>query len=938
MSFPVGSLVRARDREWVVLPESDGDFLVLQPVSGSDREVAGVLTTLEPVEPASFPPPTFDSCGGVEDWRLLRDAVRFGFRSSVGPFRSLARIAVAPRAYQLVPLMMALKMDPVRLLIADDVGIGKTVEALLIARELMEQGDVKRMAVLCSPALAEQWQREMQDKFHIDAELVLPSTASKLERRCRFGQSLFDRFPFVVVSTDFIKADSRRNEFIDQAPELIIVDEAHTASGTGGGRGGTQRFELVSKLSEDPKRHLLLLTATPHSGKQQAFQNLLSILDADFAELPDDLAGEANLPHRRRLAQHFVQRRRADIEEYVGEDTPFPRREWSEATYSLSAEYGTALNKIVRLVRDAVPGDPGSRTKGIRLWSMLGLLRAAASSPRAAASTLKNRSATMAASTSDEVDRIGREAVLDLSDDDTLEGLDVIPGSDVSELEEDAVKARRRYRDLAREIEGLEGPDHDNKLKDAIALIKGLIADGHDPIVFCRFIATAEYVAEHLRDALPKKVTVDVVTGTLPPEEREDRVAELGRADSPRILVATDCLSEGVNLQDHFDAVVHYDLSWNPTRHEQREGRVDRYGQPSPVVRTVTYWGKNNGIDEYVLDVLIRKHRLIREALGISVPVPGDADEFIEAVLKDVIDREDFGLEQLTLAGFEEEERERLHLEWEDAAEREKRSRTLFAQHAIKTEEVEREVRRVRAGLGTEEELAAFIERSVPLVGGAASVDDGAIAIDLEQADRELRYAAPRSLQQFTARTSLPVQDGEFLLTRTHPFVEALASAVLDAALKPSEERAVARCGSTSSPAVDRDTAVFLIRHRVLLTTTESGEERPALVESCEFIGTDGIGVDADWLDPEDVESLLGDGRLATLDSGNGAALQQVFDDLDAIGSRLDERAEAVAAEVLNDHLRVREASKRTGVRYKAEPTSRPDVLGVYALAPAGAS
>ena len=135
----------------MVLPESEDDFLVLQPVSGSDREIAGVLTSLEQVEPATFPLPDVSKCGGVDDWRLLRDAVRFGFRSSIGPFRSLARIGVAPRAYQLVPLMMALKLDPVRLLIADDVGIGKTVEALLIARELLDQGDVSRLAVLCSP-------------------------------------------------------------------------------------------------------------------------------------------------------------------------------------------------------------------------------------------------------------------------------------------------------------------------------------------------------------------------------------------------------------------------------------------------------------------------------------------------------------------------------------------------------------------------------------------------------------------------------------------------------------------------------------------------------------------------------------------------------------------------------------------------------------------
>ena len=123
--------------------------------------------------------------------------MRLGFRSSAGPFRSFGRIAVEPRPYQLVPLLMALKLDPVRLLIADDVGIGKTIEAGLIARELLDRGEVERLAVLCPPHLAEQWQAELRDKFHIDAELVLPShRCAAWSATCGLGESLFERYPF----------------------------------------------------------------------------------------------------------------------------------------------------------------------------------------------------------------------------------------------------------------------------------------------------------------------------------------------------------------------------------------------------------------------------------------------------------------------------------------------------------------------------------------------------------------------------------------------------------------------------------------------------------------------------------------------------------------------------------------------------------------------
>ncbi|MCL5780969.1 MAG: ATP-dependent helicase, partial [Firmicutes bacterium] len=173
MSYAVGSLVKARGREWVVLPDSRDDLLVLRPLGGTEDEVTGIYLPLEQVEPARFDLPDPSKLGDYRSCRLLRDAVRLGFRSGAGPFRSFARLAVEPRPYQLVPLLMALKLDPVRLLIADDVGIGKTVEACLIARELLDRGEVRRLAVLCPPHLAEQWQTELKEKFHIEAELVL---------------------------------------------------------------------------------------------------------------------------------------------------------------------------------------------------------------------------------------------------------------------------------------------------------------------------------------------------------------------------------------------------------------------------------------------------------------------------------------------------------------------------------------------------------------------------------------------------------------------------------------------------------------------------------------------------------------------------------------------------------------------------------------------
>ena len=173
--------MRAAASGWCC-PTSTDELLMVRPVGGLDEEIAGILPASSPSQSATFRLPTSDDLGDFASGRLLRDAARLSTRAAAGPFRSFGRIAVEPRPYQLVPLMMALKLDPVRLLIADDVGIGKTIEAALIARELLDRGEIQRMAVLCPPHLAEQWQRELAEKFHIDAELVLSSTIQRLER------------------------------------------------------------------------------------------------------------------------------------------------------------------------------------------------------------------------------------------------------------------------------------------------------------------------------------------------------------------------------------------------------------------------------------------------------------------------------------------------------------------------------------------------------------------------------------------------------------------------------------------------------------------------------------------------------------------------------------------------------------------------------------
>ena len=151
--------------------------------------------------------------------RILADALRLSLRRGAGPFRSAARLGFEPRAYQLVPLLMALRLPTVRLMIADDVGIGKTIEAGLIIRELLDRGEVDRIAVLCPPHLVEQWTTELKTKFDLDAVAVTAATAARLERGLPASQTLFDAHPFTVVSLDYIKADKRARQLRTILPE-----------------------------------------------------------------------------------------------------------------------------------------------------------------------------------------------------------------------------------------------------------------------------------------------------------------------------------------------------------------------------------------------------------------------------------------------------------------------------------------------------------------------------------------------------------------------------------------------------------------------------------------------------------------------------------------------------------------------------------------------
>lgn len=933
-----GTLVQARGREWVVLPESTDVLLMLRPVGGLDEEVVGILPSIESVESATFRLPTAADVGDFVSGLLLRDAARLSTRAAAGPFRSFARIAVEPRPYQLVPLMMALRLDPIRLLIADDVGIGKTIEAAVIARELLDRAEIRRMAVLCPPHLAEQWQSELAEKFHIDAELVLSSTIQRLERDLPVGVSVFDRHRFTIVSTDFIKSTRRAEDFVFKCPELVIVDEAHGCTLAGGvGRGRQQRFELLQKIAGDASRHLVLVTATPHSGNEEAFRSLLSLLDRDFADLPPDLDQAERLGIRRKLARHLVQRRRADIRHYLETDTAFPERKDKEATYTFGKEFRALFDDILAFAREYVSaGDDGQRRRRVRYWSALALLRCVSSSPAAAAATLRSRAAVDEAA-DEEVDEVGRRTVLDQDDADDVVALDFSPGSDT---ESRADSTRRKLQEFAGRAEGIAA-DADHKLQGAVHELKALIKDGFQPVVFCRFVDTADYVARQLRENLPARVRIESVTGLLPPSEREARIARLVAEAGEYVLVCTDCLSEGINLQQHFNAILHYDLAWNPTRHEQREGRVDRFGQEKREVRVVTYYGTDNPIDGVILDVLIRKHKSIKSDLGVTVAVPGSSEKIAEVLFEGALFREQArsGGAQLALDFIADlgPKKDAIHAEWESARDREKVSRSRFAQHTLSPEAVAAELQDVRSAIGRSEDVARFLRGVLSAANVPLQSKGKAVTVHLSnESPRALRQAIGRD-ESFTGRFDLPLEEGDVYLGRTSPIIEGLASWTLDQALDPVARDAkpvASRCGVVSTSVVSTRSTLLVARFRYQLQVA-GGAAETILCEEIVPLACTGSADAPQWLSAEEGEALL----LAATPERNliQTAIDQqlglLMPSLPKFQHSLSTIAVERAAAQLAAHDRVRDASRVKG-RVTIQPVLPVDILGAYVLLP----
>lgn len=947
-----GKLVKFRGRRCVVQPSSDNEVILLKPLGGSDDEVISifepVLQAFDKIEDDQFELPDKSDLDSFLTAKFLYDAARLSFRQVSGPFRCMGKLSFRPRSYQLVPLIMALKQPVTRLLVADDVGVGKTIEAILILRELLERGTIKSFAVLCPPHLCEQWQKELMDKLDIEAVIIRSSTVAALERKIVGDDTLnvFNYYPYQVVSIDYVKNGSAKMPaFLKDVPDLVIVDEAHTCTkNLDFKKAGQsqQRYELLEKISKNPQQHLLLLTATPHSGKDGEFKSLLGLVNPDFEKY--DFA-DLETSEKRKVAAHFIQRKRRNIEKWLDEETPFPKRSTEELPYTLSAssDYYKLYQDVLKFARGISTEGVSDNKARMKYFAALSLLRGVMSSPAAGYEMLQKRKSKITDPDDISADDVKDNPVVEKWDEQSdSEQIEIIDRAGLSDSEWSILHR------LAQKAAELTKIDKDQKVKLGAEQIKLWINKGQSPIVFCRFIATAQYVAKILKEYLPKDVDVRAITSELSDEERREKIDEMAKS-TKRVLVATDCLSEGINLQDKFNAILHYDLPWNPNRLEQREGRVDRYGQPGWVDKNGNHhntidvkvlFGEDNPMDVVVLKIIIEKIQRIQNTSGVSIALADDSRSVMDKVLKEVLLNPDKAQnrfsKQLRLDFGASAELDELDAEItneiEAAREKAEKIRSIFAHESIMPDEVKKDLHEVDEAIGDVATLEAFVLAAAKLLGASFDKTQGGYIFKKLNMDDWMASALGQGDKIHISFQS-PTPQGFRYIGRNHRFVEQLCHRVIANSLdKERKGNKAARASVFRTDAVNTQTT--LIQFRVRNVIREVSKQHEMVSEEMFLWGYEQTSDGIHALDIDRCKTLLHTSSALDISTERQEIIfdkeLQHFEELhpdfiEVVAKRSDE--------LVNAHTRF---AKYLGARrFEAvTPVLPPDILGVYVMIP----
>ena len=650
----IGDLVHVRGRHWIVqaadrsehphnnsgVPRYDTRVDLLCVDEDADGETASVIWDIEPdrrlVPSTRFPDPTGRWATPAQLSALL-DAVRWGAVASAdatylqAPFRS----GVSVEPYQVEPALRAIEMPRVNLLLADDVGLGKTIEAGLVIQELILRHRARTVMVVCPPSLCLKWQEEMRTKFGLDFRIVDRSTARHIRKE--FGQKInpFRHHPRLIVSLDYLKRPEVLKELAKELPDdgglrfprrfdVLVVDEVHNVvPSSKDAKSRSLRTECIERLAPHFE-HRVFMSATPHNGHSESWRKLLHLLD------PQRFPPETE-PDPRAIAEVLVRRLKSDVKDEAR--ASFADREVKALEYIATSDTAACMRLIDEYCQDRARTASERDKVALKLLRLV-LLKRLLSSPPAFGRTLDSHQSKVEAVYLSDGDA---HDLWDEGDED-FDGLEyqaVAIGADehslvLTKLQTHAARLRQNdvkyhaLRDFLRSVL----IDDCGRWRDVRV------------VVFTEYRDTQEYLLESLLVDLPDAGNrIELLHGGLEQDERSRinrQFLDHPSTNPLRLILATDAASEGIDLHVHCATLVQYDVPFNPSRMEQRIGRIDRHGQRSPIVVAYHMLAVDSDgrltSDSELLELLIRKVNAQRADLGAV----GDViSPVVEAALHD---------------------------------------------------------------------------------------------------------------------------------------------------------------------------------------------------------------------------------------------------------------------------------------------------------------
>lgn len=621
----LGQLVEVRRRQFVV-SDIDRSVMPPDPLAGETRPPQHLvtLTSVEddalgeelqvvweiepgarPIERGGLPRPD-----GFDDPRRLQaflHAVRWGavtdadHRNLQSPFRS----GITLEDYQLDPVVRAIQMPRANLLVADDVGLGKTIEAGLVIQELMLRHRARTTLIVCPSSLTTKWRDEMHDKFGLEFRIVDTQLLKELRRSRGLHVNPWTHFPRLIVSVDWLKRDIPMRMFRDVLPsmptyprpfDILIVDEAHNVAPSASGNYAvdSQRTKAIRTLAPHFE-HRLFLTATPHNGYPESFSSLLELLD-------DQRFARGVEPDREQLSKIMVRRLKDEIVDWQGKPK-FAKRvlvpievEYSDderKAHALLSEYSSLRSKAAKRAGGGFATDFVLKLLKKRLFS----------SPAAFAATLERHRARLEGRVAAEerksafdkgilkraIEKVEEDYAVDEEYETALDEAVEAATSEAVELTPREVELLNKMSAWAQRASGRS----DSKAEALFAWLEKNLRPGgvwsdQRVIIFTEYRATQVWFANLLAARGFAGEHLMQLYGGMDPEDR-DRVKAAFQASPKdadvRILLATDAASEGIDLQSHCSFMIHIEVPWNPNRLEQRNGRIDRHGQRAAEVR-----------------------------------------------------------------------------------------------------------------------------------------------------------------------------------------------------------------------------------------------------------------------------------------------------------------------------------------------------------------